>query len=125
MTQFPTIHAAQDRLNEIRLRQAILGKEIRQQVGRARSDDKLTVESAKANLHELNAEERRLLAERNNVESQFYDFKDAAEEKQKKADNLRLIVCAIIREGLLENDFELIDRASDIEECIQNLIAQA
>jgi hypothetical protein len=125
MTQFPTIHAAQDRLNEIRLRQAILGKEIRHQVGRARSDDKLTVESAKANLHELNAEERRLLRERNCVESQFYDFKDAAEEKQKKADNLRLIVCAIIREGLLENDFELIDRASDIEEGIQNLIAQA
>jgi hypothetical protein len=125
MTQFPTIHAAQDRLNEIRLRQAILGKEIRHQVGRARSVDKLTVESAKANLHELNAEERRLLGERNRVESQFYDFKDAAEEKQKRADNLRLIVCAIIREGLLENDFELIDRASDIEEGIQNLIAQA
>jgi Na+-translocating ferredoxin:NAD+ oxidoreductase RnfC subunit len=97
---------------------------MRHQAGRTRSEDKLIVESAKAELHSLNSEERRLLAERNSVESQYYDLKELATVEQKKADNIRAIVCAIIAAGDDERDFEIIDRAADIEESIQNLIAQ-
>jgi hypothetical protein len=124
MKTYPNIQAAQERLNEIRLRQALLSKEMRHQAGRTRSEDKLIVESAKAELHSLNSEERRLLAERNSVESQYYDLKELATVEQKKADNIRAIVCAIIAAGDDERDFEIIDRAADIEESIQNLIAQ-
>jgi predicted transcriptional regulator len=124
MKIYPNMPAAQERLNEIRLRQALLSKEMRHQISRTKSNDPLTIESAKAELHSLNSEERRLLAERNSVESQYYDLKDAAAAQQKRADNLRRIVCAIIAAGDDERDFEIIDRAADIEESIQNLIAQ-
>ena len=125
MKIYPNMPAAQERLNEIRLRQALLSKEMRHQISRTKSNDPLIVESAKAELHSLNSEERRLLAERNSVESQYYDLKELATVEQKKADNIRAIVCAIIAAGDDERDFEIIDRAADIEESIQNLIAQA
>jgi hypothetical protein len=58
------------------------------------------------------------------VESQYYDLKELATVQQKRPITFAAIVCAIIAAGDDERDFEIIDRANDIEESIQNLIAQ-